>query len=473
MFQICFLVSLVIALVAVIAQSGDSSGPEVQLGSRTWFLTKFSTDPEARCLDGTPAGYWLSKGSGDGINKFVVHHMGGGWCNNYLNCYMRAKMKVLGSSDKWLQEVTCRGGMDFDPPGTSTYATSLSGSYPCNDDGGMEGLLSYNSIENPLTWNWNKVFVPYCDGASFSGDVDEPVNFQGMDLHFKGYKILQAVYSHLLAYRDLDKASDVIISGSSAGGLAVFLHLDKIADMIRKGGSKAKIVGVPDAGFFLDVPALNSGYQMMLFQGQNLSGIYDFQNTRGSLNSQCLSENSDAPYKCMLPQYFIKYIKTPFFLTQSFTDAWQFDNVFRLRCSESGCNKREIDYLQHIRGTFEHLITHNVRAPNGYWVTKCGEHTIVDHEGSWLLQPVKGSNFLMPSLVSWYNSHSSYVSVFDDAWSGNNFKCKHDYTLYNSLKGSSGGESQSSYLMKTENRFQEQDKFEEEFYTLTQTCNSP
>jgi hypothetical protein len=97
----------------------------------------------------------------------------------------------------------------------------------------MEGLLSYNSIENPLTWNWNKVFVPYCDGASFSGDVDEPVNFQGMDLYFKGYKILQAVYSHLLAYRDLDKSSDVIISGSSAGGLAVFLHLDKIVDMIE------------------------------------------------------------------------------------------------------------------------------------------------------------------------------------------------------------------------------------------------
>lgn len=111
-----------------------------------------------------------------------------------------------------------------------------------------------------------------------------------------------------------------------------------------------------------------------------------------------------------------------------------------------------MDYVKHIRGTFEQVITHNVHKPSSYWVTKCGERIIIDHKGSWLLQPVKGTDFLMPSLASWYNSYSS-VSAFDDARSKNNFKCVHDYSLFNSLIGITGGESESAYLMEnTENQ---------------------
>ena len=47
-----------------------------------WKLHRFSAgDPttnRARCLDGSYAGFWFEGGSGDGVDKFVVHHMGGG-----------------------------------------------------------------------------------------------------------------------------------------------------------------------------------------------------------------------------------------------------------------------------------------------------------------------------------------------------------------------------------------------------------
>jgi len=187
-----------------------------------------------------------------------ISSTGGGWCNDINNCAMRAEAKTLGSSDLWYEYVTCKGGGNFDPRGTSTSGTPYKGSYPCSDDGGMEGLFSYNSVENPLTWNWNKVYVPYCDGASFSGDVDEPVEvkdggYRG-SLYFRGHKILLAVYDSLLSTKGLDRASDAIISGSSAGGLTVYLHIDEIAGII-KHRSSARVVGIPDAGFFLDVPA--------------------------------------------------------------------------------------------------------------------------------------------------------------------------------------------------------------------------
>ena len=43
-------------------------------------------------------------------------------------------------------------------------------------DGGAHGLFSSNAIVNPDFYNWNKVYARYCDGASFAGDVAEPVH---------------------------------------------------------------------------------------------------------------------------------------------------------------------------------------------------------------------------------------------------------------------------------------------------------
>jgi len=42
----------------------------------------------------------------------------------------------------------------------------------------MAGIFSYNSKEMPLTYNWNKVYVPYCDGASFAGEVEDPTSVE-------------------------------------------------------------------------------------------------------------------------------------------------------------------------------------------------------------------------------------------------------------------------------------------------------
>jgi hypothetical protein len=207
---------------------------------------------------------------------------------------------------------------------------------------------------------------------------------------------------------------------------------------------------------------------MMLNQGQNFSGIYEFQNTRASLNKDCLDDNADAPYKCMLPQYFVNYIKTPIFATQSFTDGWQWDNVFHLPCSDKGCGYDEMKYVDNIRGVFEELIAGKIKHPSAFWVTKCFEHTIVDHEGAWLQQSVRGSIFLMPSIVSWYKTFDSSVDAFDEAWSGNQLQCLSDNTLITKLADSSG--SNSDYMMEVDykkfkvGRFEEADSHEDRVF---------
>ena len=75
----------------------------------------------------------------------------------------------------------------------------------------------------------------------------------------RGRYILDGVYDMLLSKFGLNVAHRVVVSGSSAGGLSVFLNIDHLAAMIHSAASASnmplpQIFGVPDAGYFMDVP---------------------------------------------------------------------------------------------------------------------------------------------------------------------------------------------------------------------------
>ena len=88
-------------------------------------------------------------------------------------------------------------------------------------------------------------FLKYCDGASFSGrktDVSE------RGLYYRGGYVLDALLADLDANQGLADATDIVVSGCSAGGLATYLHVDEYAERY----DAARVVGMPDSGFFLD-----------------------------------------------------------------------------------------------------------------------------------------------------------------------------------------------------------------------------
>jgi hypothetical protein len=296
-------------------------------------------------------------------------------------------------------------------------------------------------MENPLTYNWNKVFIAYCDGASFSGSADEPVysgdyeymhkTYNGKMLYFRGNDILEAVYDSLLKNHGMSKASEVLVSGSSAGGLTVLLHLDKIRNMIIDGNrieGKPLVLGVPDAGFFLDVKSFEGRYKMRDAQG--MMEMYKYQNSKNSLNPQCLhKQTEDDKWKCMLPEYFVQYIKTPLFLVQSYSDGWQFGSNFDLDCERENCDKHQIEYLETIQEKFESTIQ---RLPyfSSYFVTRCIYHTMVNHVGSWLGTPIRGK-ILRDQLIGWYHDKKKMGerypthkwNAFDSFWTSNDLNC--------------------------------------------------
>lgn len=170
----------------------------------------------AVCLDGSPPAYHWDKGFGTGINSWLIHFEGGGWCNNVTSCLSRKKTH-LGSSKLMGQQIA------------------------------FSGIMNNKRPFNPDFYNWNRVKIRYCDGSSFTGDV-QAVN-PATNLHFRGARIWLAVIEDLLP-KGLKNAENALLSGCSAGGLASILHCDSFRALLRMG---TKVKCLSDAGYFIKV----------------------------------------------------------------------------------------------------------------------------------------------------------------------------------------------------------------------------
>jgi len=245
----------------------------------------------AACIDGSPPAYYFRAGYGDGINKWQLHHEGGGWCVSLSDCL--SKTKVGHGSSK-------------DYPKTLVLS---------------EGYFSTNQTLNPLMYNWNLAYFSYCDGSSFSGNNLTVTNYKGVDLYFRGFLNLKAYHSDLIKNKNLNSGTDFIISGCSAGGLATYLHVDFWADILPKG---SKVRGMPDSGFFLDYDS--EGKPKFATQ---MRWIFDQMNATSGVNQACIAAHTPThdTSACFFAEHTAPYITTPLFPVQSEYDAWQASNI--------------------------------------------------------------------------------------------------------------------------------------------------
>jgi len=291
-----FALQLMVAAATVLAAAGDAT-----IGTAVFLKTAAQAD-NAVCLDGTPGVFYLAKGTGDGVNKWYIHHEGGGWCVNDDDCLGRSK-STLGSS--------------------STYG-------PTQDLGG--GYFSDDATDNPLMYNWNKVLLRYCDGGSFSGNLASPIIVNDTKVFFRGHHILLAAQQELLNNQGMSKATDVVISGCSAGGLATYLHVDLWHSLFP---SSTKVVGMPDSGFFLDYEGVVESYPEDLpYFGlrdqahtyhDNMVWVFTNMNATAGLDADCIDAHTPTgdQWKCIFAEHTAPFISTPTFALQSEYDAWQ------------------------------------------------------------------------------------------------------------------------------------------------------
>ncbi|KAH6755667.1 Pectinacetylesterase family protein, partial [Perilla frutescens var. hirtella] len=163
----------------------------------------------AVCIDGSPAGYHYASGSGVGAKNWL----GGGWCSDISDCQYKRTI-YLGSS---------------------------SGITTAN----LTGMLSKRQDVNPDFYNWNRIYVYYCDQSSFLGDTE--IVDQGPNLQFRGSRIFDAVIEDLLE-KGMDNADNAMLAGRSAGALAAILHCDGFRARLP---NVARVKCFSDSGVFI------------------------------------------------------------------------------------------------------------------------------------------------------------------------------------------------------------------------------
>ncbi|KAL8166303.1 hypothetical protein V2J09_007802 [Rumex salicifolius] len=312
----------------------------------------------AVCLDGTLPGYHIHRGFGSGANSWLIQLeifvnccQGGGWCNNIRACVYR-KTTRRGSS-KYMEK--------YIP---------------------FTGLLSNKPEENPDFYNWNRVKVRYCDGASFAGEgYDKEHN-----MYFRGQRIYSVAMEELMSH-GMRKADQALLSGCSAGGLASILHCDEFRGLFSQ---RKRVKCLSDAGLFIDAVDVSGGRTMRNF----FQGVVTLQGAAKNLPHYCISHFD--PTSCFFPQNIIAGIRTPLFILNAAYDSWQLQASLAppaadprglwhdCKMNNAHCSGSQIQFLQRFRMQMLNSLKDFSRTKqNGVFINSCFAHCQSERQDTW------------------------------------------------------------------------------------------
>ncbi|KAK1430794.1 hypothetical protein QVD17_13808 [Tagetes erecta] len=196
------------------------------------------------------------------------------------------------------------------------------------------GILSNQQAQNPNFYNWNRVYMRYCDGSSFTSDV-EKVD-RDNNLYYRGARVFNAIVEELMSIGMKD-AQNALLSGCSAGGLASILHCDKFHAYFSPS---TRVKCVSDAGFFPHV---------------------------------------------------MPHINTPIFIVNSAYDKWQISNMFATNESDPNgkftkckkdlneCSTTQLKRLQDFRSDFLGTVSSVIKSSaEGMFINTCYAHCQID-----------------------------------------------------------------------------------------------
>ncbi|KAI4371896.1 hypothetical protein MLD38_010192 [Melastoma candidum] len=337
----------------------------------------------AVCLDGSPPAYHLDKGSGAGINNWLVHFEGGGWCNNVTTCLARRDTR-LGSSKHMAMELV------------------------------FSGILSNIRNFNPGFYNWNRIKVRYCDGASFTGDV-ETVN-PATKLHFRGGRVFIAIVEDLLA-KGMKHAQNAILSGCSAGGLTAILNCDKFHSLLPRN-TKVKCLG--DAGFFIKAKDVSGNQHIEAFYAEVVATHASAKNLPASCTSRM------KPDLCFFPQNAAQHLQIPLFILNAVYDAWQIKNILapgvadphgkwhNCKTDIRKCSRNQINIMQDFRLQFINAINRLERSSaSGMFIDACYAHCQSEMQETWLRDdsPILVNTTISKAVGDWFYGRNDYRAI--------------------------------------------------------------
>ena len=305
--------------------SAVPDGP-LSLGYELRFLD-LAKYPLAVCNDGSPAAYYMHKGTK--ATRFVLHQQGGWWCWDDYSCQVRW--------DHFANHST-----EFRTLMSTASLAKLTQEHDTFNGEKNTGIMAHNASANPMAAA-SKAFLVYCSSDSHAGNRTTSTP-SGRTWHFRGKEIVRAVVAELAATERLAEATHFLLTGGSAGGMATLNNADWVGKLVKAAAPTARFVAMPDSGYFMDVMpgamcakpetyeckcaqggGAEAGHswlgpgQTLAQQAQNMLGY-----TGGLPDESCVVAHGRwGAWRCYLGQYAAAHLSTPTLLLQSQIDEWQ------------------------------------------------------------------------------------------------------------------------------------------------------
>jgi len=169
-------------------------------------------------------------------------------------------------------------------------------------------LFSTDPSLNPTFHDWNVVFFRYCDGSSFASSA--------------GHANVQAVLRHLQQQLGFGRASQVVVSGCSAGAVAASLH----ASAVSRAAPTAKVAALLDSGVFPDWSreadeSAPAGIWPLHTQLRQAFAGHRLEHEARVVPRACLEAHADAPWRCFFLEHLLPHMQVPAFVLQSRYDS--------------------------------------------------------------------------------------------------------------------------------------------------------
>ncbi|KAL9959094.1 hypothetical protein ACROYT_G036177 [Oculina patagonica] len=311
-------------------------------------------------------------------------------------------------------------------------------------------LLFASKHENPTFYEYTHVLVPYCSSDLWLGlktNLKEPfhfVNDSAVDnFSFRGHTIFRSVFLDLLQQYNLSDAEEIILSGSSAGGVGVLNHAGWVLNkVIESHGLNANLFSIVDSGWFID------------FQGSLTAKVRPGFTSFANITSRACMDFSHGhtccpSASCMIARGYYPS-SVPLLLVTSMYDVYMFGDVLR-RLEDEGktVDDNSADYLSVINmygGAMNESLTlsENQASNVSVFVPACFQHIYFCTSSLWdengVFPPsaevargtgkfshkiksgiwestkiVKGGNSttIKKFIAAWFKSHGSPMSLID------------------------------------------------------------
>ena len=322
----------------------------------------------ALCNDGTPAVYYVRRGTGCGVGRWVIGLEGGGSCNTPAECAAREIGQKSSSAS------------------TPTKA--------------LGGVFSSDPAQNPDFFTANGVYVDYCSSDNWVGRRDASADTNGFGFHGKDIfaAVLEDLSAETTSAPNLAAATEILLAGSSAGGLGVVGN----ADVVKERFPKARVRAIDDAGWVADMQSYAPPGQTGLPVTAELDARIAYWT--GVPDASCAAVESAHLGRCSVGSVVFPYLSVPMFVHQDLRDPVQL-TMLGVNAAPSAAEKTKY------RDAFAASLRASLGPVTGVFSPNAGDHGIV-FSPSFATRTAGGAS-MRETLGNWYFERAGAKKVVE------------------------------------------------------------